>query len=173
MAPDEPSASIDAAKFAAYQNGSYHADREGILDRRHRVMMFLVIALGTTSVVGPFGSIAQTYSGVITALIGAVDLAFGFSIRARNHAYLRKEYFRIAAAVASRKCKPLDAEAKMMELAADEEPIFMAAHAIAENWAMKAVYGDKKPLPCEIGWLRRQFRHLFLMTDVNFSVKKK
>jgi len=57
-----------------------------------------------------------------------------------------------------------------MELAAEEEPIFKAAHALAENWAIQAVYGTDKKMPCRVSWIRRQLRHWFLMTEHDFSV---
>jgi hypothetical protein len=171
VAPTKPTKKIeiDAARYSAFLNGAYHADREGVLDRRHRWMMFLVIALGTSSVVTMFGRSMSPYIGVATALIGAIDLAFGLSVRARNHAYLRKEYFRIASGLANGKCTAEDAEAKMMELAAEEEPVFKAAHSLAANWAMKAVYGNTKAAPCKVGWFRRLFRHWFMMTEVDFT----
>lgn len=170
MASAESAESIDSARYHAYLNGSYHADREGVLDRRHRWMMFCVVALGTSSVVGLMGW-ASAYFGAATTLVGTIDLTFNFSLRAREHAYLRKEYFRIAAALAAGKCTSADAEAKMMELAAEEEPIYMAALAIAANWAMRAVYGGTKEPPCHIPLWRRWLRHWFLMTEVDFTQK--
>lgn len=169
MAAADAAGAITSAKCAAYLNGSYHSDREAVLDRRHRTMMFTVVVLGTSAIIKPFGDGLDIYFGAASALVGAIDLTFNFSVRARNHSYLRKEYFRIAASLAEGKIGAKTAEARMTELAAEEEPIFMAALAIAHNWATRAVYGAEMPLPCKVGWLRRQMRHLFKMTHVDFT----
>lgn len=172
MATADATQQIEAATCVAYMNGMYHADREAVLDRRHRTMMFFVIALGTSAVVRPFGIEFDIYFGAATALVGAIDLSFNFSVRARNHAYLRKEYFRVAAALAEGKCSPKSANAKMTDLAAEEEPVFMAALSVAHNWATRAVYGAGATLPCRVSRLQRVLRHTFKMTDVDFTIPK-
>lgn len=169
MAVAESSEALNEARYAAYLAGSYHADREGVLDRRHRWMMFGVVALGALSIVNAMGRDASGWFGVATALIGAADLTFNFTGRARVHAHMRREYFRIAAQIEHRNYTRPQADAKLMELAAEEEPIYMAAHALAANWATKAVYGDARPLPCHVGRWPRLFRHWFRMTEADFG----
>ena len=171
MANNTSARKVNEIRFEAYTNGSYHADREAVLDRRHRWMMFLVIALGASAVLQPLGDRAASIAAFATAIIGAMDLAFGFSVRARNHAFLRKEYFRIASELVAEEITTDAARAKLTALAGEEEPPYRAAHAIAENWATRAVFGDALPLPCRVTWLQRRFRHWLLMTSIDFSAK--
>ncbi|HEY5722338.1 MAG TPA: hypothetical protein VIT45_08445 [Allosphingosinicella sp.] len=169
MAANTPSA-IKAAKFCAYLNGAYHADREAHLDGWHRFLMFSVIMLGTSALLEVLPDWARLSASLATAAIGAADLVLNLSVRARTASFLRKGYFDIAAALEEGSLDPPKADAAMLRLISDEEPPYRAAHALAENWATGAVYGDKRPLPCRVSGWRRFTRHFVRHASHNFSV---
>lgn len=164
---------IKAAKFCAYLNGSYQADREAYLDGWHRALMFLVIVLGASAVVAAAPNWARTSASIATAAIGAADLVLNLSVRARTASFLRKSYFEIAAALEEGALAPKAAEAAMLRLVAEEEPPYRAAHALAENWANGAVYGDERPTPCAVGFWRRLTRNMLHYSGQDFSAKPK
>lgn len=99
-----------------------------------------------------------------------LDLVFNLSDRARTHAFLRRQYFVIAAALERPRANAAKAQADMLKLAAEEEPPYLAAHALAENWATRAVLGPSVPLPCRVGWLRRRLRHFIRFDGQDFGV---
>jgi hypothetical protein len=158
MAADPPS-EIESAKFSAYLNGAYHADREAYLDGRHRGLMFVIIVLGAGAVADALPVAARTAAAILTAMLAAADLVFDYSVKARTASFLRKRYFDVAAGLEDGALKATDAQAAMLRLAAEEEPPYKAAHAVAENWATGAVFGPTKPLPCEISLWRRLTRN--------------
>jgi hypothetical protein len=167
-----PSPELEAAKFCAFLNGSYQADREAYLDGWHRLLMFAVIMLGASAVVEALPAWARITASISTAAIGAADLVLNLSVRARTAAFLRKGYFEISAGLEEGTLSAKKADAAMLRLAAEEEPPYRAAHAIAENWATGAIYGSNKPLPCRVSWWRRTTRHILKHTSHNFSADR-
>lgn len=169
MATDQAAGEIDAAKFHAFLNGAYQADREAYLDGWHRALMFGVIVLGASAVVDALPDLARTTAAIATAILGAADLVLDLSVRARTASFLRKSYFDIAADLEDGAITPQKAYASMLRLAAEEEPPYKAAHALAENWATGAIYGSEKPLPCQVSWWRRLTRHMMHQAGHSFS----
>jgi hypothetical protein len=169
MATHSP-AKVKAAKFSALLNGQYQADREAHLDWWHRILMFAVILLGASAVVDVLPKGAQVAASICIVASGAADLLLDLSVRARNASFLRKGYFEVAAGLEEGALTASEAEARLLRLSADEEPPYKAAHALAENWAMGAVYGTNKVLPCRVNWWRRKTRNFFHYEGVNFSV---
>jgi hypothetical protein len=160
---------IDAAKFDAYLNGAYQADREAYLDGWHRALMFGVIVLGASAVIDIMPAWARTIATMLTAVLAAADLVLDLSVRARTASFLRKGYFEVAAKLEERSISPQGAHAEMLRLAAEEEPPYKAAHAVAENWATTAVFGSSKPLPCRVGPWRRLTRNAVHYHGHDFS----
>ncbi len=147
-------AAINEAKFCALLNGKYHADREAFLDSWDRLITFGVLAAGATAFLDVFGVHFQKLGAASLALFALVQLVYGLPVKARKHAFLRERYFEISSRLANGDLKAAAANGSMLNLAGQEDPPYFAVHAIAENWATRAVYGDKKPLPCKIGLFR-------------------
>ena len=160
---------VSAAKFDAYLNGAYQADREAYVDRWHRALMFGVIVLGASAVIDIMPAWARTVATMLTAVLAAADLVLDLSVRARTASFLRKGYFEVAAKLEEQSITPRAAHAEMLRLAAEEEPPYKAAHAIAENWATMAVFGPSKALPCKVGPWWRLTRNLMHYHGHNFS----
>lgn len=169
MASDTSAEALNVARYSAYMNGRYHADREAFLDRTHRALMFLVIMFGASAFSSVVPQTVAPYFGALTASLGAADLVLNLSVRARAHASLREHYFSIAAQLEKSDLQVSDAQAKMTELSGKEEPVFYASHAIAQNWAFRAVYGGSDQLPCIIKRYHRVFAHLFRFSSTSFD----
>lgn len=169
MATDPAAGPLDAQRFAAFTNGSYHADREGFLDWTHRVLLLIVILLGTSALLEVMPPAWRQISAALTTLAGTLDLVFDLTTRARKHGHLRREYFELAASLAEGRITPAEADAAMLRSAADEEPPFCAAHAVAENWASMAVYGGGRVAPCRITGAQRLFRHVWRFNGSSFA----
>ena len=158
----------DSARFGAFMNGAYHADREAFLDGVHRWLMFAVIVLGASALTDLLSPHSKMIATGLGALAGTFDLVFDLSTRARKHGYLRRDYFAQAAKMAEGSVSPADAQAAMLMLAAEEEPPYYAAMALAENWANGAVYMDR-PAPRRIGWWSKLTRHLLHRDGESFT----
>jgi hypothetical protein len=170
MATDEATGKVAAAKVTALLNGQYQADREAHLDWWHRIFMFAVIVLGASAVFELLPAWARLTASLATAVTGAADLMFDLSVRARTAAVLRKSYFEIAAALEAGEMNAQQAKTAMLRLSAEEEPPYKAAHAIAENWATRAVFGTGADLPCNVTRWHRITRNLFHHAGHDFGV---
>lgn len=168
MATHAPATPVEQAKVCALLNGRYHADREAWFDWCHRILMFGVI-MGGSSALLDIWPWAKAGSALLAVALGTLDLVFSLSDRARDHSYLRKQYFAIAAELEKPRASSSKAQAAMMLLAADEEPPYFAAHALAENWAVQAVLGPSAPVPCKVGWFRKRLRHLMRFDQATFA----
>lgn len=169
MAADT-SREIRAAKFEAFLNGAYQADREAHLDRWHRNFMFAVILLGASSVADVLPEELMKWAQLATAAIGALDLVLNLSVRARTAAFLRKAYFEVAAELEEGSLTLEKAKANLLRLAGEEEPPYKAAHALAENWAAGAVYGTDEPVRCRVSWRHKLTRHYIHYASRDFSI---
>jgi hypothetical protein len=168
VATHTPATEIDQAKVAAYLNARYHADREAWLDSCHRWLMFAVILFGSSALLD-MAPWARAGAAFLTVSMGAFDLVFSLSDRARSHSFLRKQYLAIAAKLELPKGSLAQASSEMLVLSGDEEPTYYAVHALAENWATRAVFGPGTQLPCEVSWFRGLLRHLFRFDRHTFS----
>lgn len=134
---------LDQVRFDILRNALYHTAMRRRFDRLDRWGNFLVVLLGATTVVKPvdsiFGFAATQVFGVVTTMIGAAKLAFGFSATARTHEALQRRYFDILASIEAHPC-PSDEDvrgwyAAMVKTTADEPPVNHLVDAISYNEA--------------------------------------
>lgn len=159
MADNAPSAIAGHARVEALANGRYHADREAFLDTWRRGIAFLIIVLGAAAIVDVTAAEWRWTLGFAVTILASADLVMDLSAGARTHGYLRRQYFEIVGAFETGELDPAIGRARMMALAADEPPPYLAAHAVAENWATRAVLGPDAAVPCLITRPRRLLRH--------------
>lgn len=96
MATHPTTSALEQAKVSALLNGRYHADREAWFDGWRRIFMFGIILSGSSALLDlvPW---AKAGAALLAVAFGAADLVFSLSDRARKHAFLRKQYFTVAA----------------------------------------------------------------------------
>jgi len=168
MATDTP-AGLNEAKHGAFTNGKYHADREAFFDFWDKSITFGVLLTGAVAFLDVFGNSFQKVGAAVLGVFALLQLVAELSKKARDHSTLKKLYFELAAKMESGELAANAAGAAMLRLAGEERPPYCALHAIAENWATRAIYGDGKPLPCRIGRFQRILRNWSRFEGTNFG----
>lgn len=144
---------IDGLRCDLLMNARYHASREAFLDTIHRIVMFLIIALGAAAITDlfPWPWVRSAFAA-LAAISAAFDLTADLSNRARAHALMKRRYFELLADLAADKRKISEIEECMHRFSADEEPAFHALLLISWNAAQEMVYGDEAKMykipPC-------------------------
>ena len=87
---------FDRLKFSIDRSIRYHARRRSFFDLFHKISMFLIIVFGSTAFAAYFKE-AAGFLGLVAALIAALDLVVGFSMKARDHALLYMRFMDIFA----------------------------------------------------------------------------
>lgn len=167
MADDTPP-EITAAKYEAFANGRYHADRESFLDSCSRLITFGILVTGGLAFFQIFGDSAQAFGVGAMSVFALAKLVWSPDSRARTHNSLRKRYFDLVAQLTEEAITAKQAQAKMLRMAGEEEPPFCAVHALAENWASEAVLGKDRPLPCRVKPILKFSRHIFRYDGIKF-----
>ena len=167
---------LDGFKVNCLMNARYHATREAFLDGVHRWFMFGVVALGAGAVATFTQGIAglnwlDSAMAALAAVLGALDLTFDLSNRARAHALMKRRYFELLADVADERRDLRDAEACLHRYAADEEPAYHAIICISWNAAQEMVYGDEA-YQFSIPWHHRIFQNFWRFGGVKYNVVK-
>ncbi len=137
-------APIEKAKTSCLMNARYHASREAFLDTVHRWFMFGIIAFGAGALVDilpPGKDWLKSAFAAATALLGALDLTFDLSNRARMHALMKRRYLELLADLTEGRQQMDGYEAEIHRFGADEEPVFHALLCSCWNFAQQAVYG--------------------------------
>ncbi len=138
---------VDTLTFDALRSAVYHVARRQRFEALERWSQFTIVALGASAAV----ELSTTFIGIpnagvlfggLTAIVGAAQLAFDFSGRARKHEELQRKYFALLARVEEEKT-PNEAfmariEVAMAQIGAEEPPVDMYTSARAYNLAVNA-----------------------------------
>lgn len=120
-------------RFHVDKSLRYHQRRRGHYERLHRWTMLGVIVAGSAA----FAEQAPKVFGALAALLGAFDLVFGYSHRARDHDQLHRRFVELS--IKARAATPGDEAtiktliAERERLEADEPPIFWLLEADCDN----------------------------------------
>ncbi len=144
--PEATASEIEAIAISCLTNAHYHASREAFLDTTHRWFMFGVIALGTAALVDIFPSEKKDwikgFCSAGAAVLGALDLTFDLSNRARMHSMMRRRYFELLANVREGTKTPNEARVCIERFSGDEEPPYEVLFLACWNRAQESVYGN-------------------------------
>ena len=140
-----PAARLDALNFAVEKSLRYHQRRRAHFDWCHRAMMFLVLVAGSGATADFFG--AAKILAFLTAVLGALDLVWGPSTRARDHEVLFRRFTDLAVEI-RRLATPTDADVRRLverrlTIEADEPPIYWALEASCYN-EVAAAWGRER-----------------------------
>jgi hypothetical protein len=162
-------------------NAHYHAGREGFLDTVHRWFMFGVIAFGAAALadlVPPSAAAVDGQHGHFwlkaafaagSALLGALDLTFDLSNRARSHSMMRRRYFSLLADLKAGRKMPEEVEVCLEEYSADEEPPYRILLFTCWNAAQATVYG-KTADRYQVGLVGRLCKNFLRLHSVTYPV---
>lgn len=155
----------------------YHQRRRAHFERWHRWSMLAIVLLGSAAVarwedsISLLGVPANAMLGLLTALIGALDLVYAPAIRAGEHERLHRRFTELAVLI--RRCdKPTSIDISRWEterlfIEADEPPIFWALEADCFNETARSLGRTKEPLNV-VGW-RRPLKHLIRFEGRSFA----
>ncbi len=137
---------VEAISISCLQNAHYHAGREAFLDTVHRWFMFGVVALGAAALIDVFPDNRKEWLKALcsagAALLGALDITFDLSNRARVHSMMRRRYFDLLADVREGKKTPTEARVCLERYSGDEEPPYRVLLLACWNLAQTGVYGS-------------------------------
>jgi hypothetical protein len=143
----------------------YHKAREGALDSAHRFMMFLIVVGGSGAVIAVSEDLGVApYIAVVPAILGAIDLVFGLTKQAKDHAVLARDFMDLAAdaRIGARKLDEL--QARFYRLCAEEPPVYEALESLCFNQIASAQRSKERRV---VALPYRILRHI-----VRFSGKK-
>ncbi|MBX3543754.1 hypothetical protein [Chelatococcus sp.] len=167
-----PSPLTERQKLAmrATRNARYHEDREGHFDRLNRLSNFLVLALGSSSVVAGLSAMPwlATMSGGLTATLGAAQLVFDFSGQASLHRDLRKGFLSVCTRSRDEAQPIASLNAEMEGLYCNEPPTFHAVNIMAWNTAQLA-FGRPRDTLAHVPWWRARLRHFCRFDPAAFT----
>jgi hypothetical protein len=155
----------------------YHQRRRAHFERWHRWSMLAIALLGSAAVAKWENSIAlldipaNAILGLLTAMIGALDLVYAPAIRAGEHERLHRRFTELAIAI-KRCVQPTELdlskwEAERLIIEADEPPIFWAVDADCFNETARLLGQTKEPFNI-VGWWRRPLKHFIRFEGQNF-----
>lgn len=146
--------------FEIEKSMRYHQRRRGFYESMHKSVMFAVILAGSSAIAG-----APTLSAALAAILGALDLTFGFSVKARDHEILYRRFselaldFRGTAEFTDADLRRLEAERLKIEM--DEPPVYGALADDCYNEVARALGHDEKGALIPISRQRRLFMHFW------------
>lgn len=157
------------------RSARYHSHRRAFFDTWHRWMMVGVLLSGSGVVVSlnstfGWGSEITTGMALFTALVGAVDVVWGLTHKARDHEVLFRRFFDLA-----KRIRPHEADAEsfsewrsnIMEIFADEPATYYALNAECHNAVVQSVGAPREQMQ-KIGFWPRRLRNLVRYTAVRF-----
>lgn len=151
-------------RHMALRNALYHSARRQWLENWSRLFSFLIIILGTSAAIDLTIKVPHMREllPLAIATIGALQLVYDFSGKAKNHAFLQARYYNLLAtidectAASSEQCAAWKSE--FSRIAADAPPVMRALDAVADNQATSALLGGGPRLKVTYWeWLTRNF----------------
>lgn len=170
---DEITNNVFSLRHKALRNALYHTARRQWLERWSRIFNFLIIILGTAAaatIIQKLEFLNQLIP-ILIACIGALQLVYDFSGRAKDHAFLQSRYYGVMANIdacikhSEGKCALWEAE--FSQVAADSPPVMRALDAVADNQATSALLGGDARL--KVTWFEWVTRNMLAHNNSSFS----
>lgn len=150
-------------RFSVDRSMRYHARRRAFYDWMHKLAMLSIIVLGSAAVARYDAQIA----GFLVAVVGALDLVFAPSVKAREHDFLRRRFSDLMSQIVT--CAQPTQETlnkwktERLAIESDEPPIYWAVEASCYNETSEA-YGKHQEAHVKLRWY-----HLLLMNVWRFE----
>lgn len=166
---------ISSLRHKALRNALYHSARREWLEKWSRFFNFVVVVSGTTAA----AAVTQNYllaSQIIPigiAVVGALQLVYDFSGKAKDHAFLQSRYYGIMASIdecieyTDNGCANWEAE--FSRIAADAPPTLRALDATADNQATSSLFGGGPRL--KISRFERLTRNILSHNNSSFPIR--
>lgn len=163
-------------KFQALRNALYHKARQRRLDGWARAANLVTILLGSAAAAKAFGlgpAISEVVIGFFVAAVGAFQLVYDWSGRARTHDFLQRRYYEVLAKIEESSNDPdplfpVKMSAELMRIYADEPPTLRALDSIAYNEALDGVGSDKMDRLVISPW-QSLWKHTYAFAEAHFE----
>lgn len=154
---------LDNVDFAVDKSMRYHQRRRNFFEWLHKGVMFFVIVFGSAAFASLLGW--SRFFGALTAVLGAADLVFNFSHRARDHEILYRRFSELASDM-KKEQKPsedqiIQFQRRRIAIEADEPPIYRALEASCDNEATIARGWEKDNGLILLSFTQRTFMNFF------------
>lgn len=175
---DEDAANRNLIRLNVLRNALYHTSRRLTFDRWNRWFSFLVIIFGASAAADLFKSVNfnqwSGYAGFAAAVVGAMQLVFDFSGKARDHQALQRDYYHLLAEIEeipnSGHSEHAIWQAKMTRIAGDEPPVFRALDAKAYNDALSGLGVYPMDQRIVIPWHHRILGQIWAFEGYNYKL---
>jgi hypothetical protein len=139
---------LDGLRFSIEKSLRYHQRRRAFFETVHRILMLMVIILGSAAATSIFGT-SSTLLALMTALVGAFDLVWAPGSKARDHLVLHQRFSALTTEIL-RTPNPsprqiVEWSAKRVEIETDEPPIYWALERDCYNEVCHAWGRDQNP----------------------------
>jgi hypothetical protein len=163
-------------RHMSLRNALYHLARRRWLETWGKLFNFSIVIAGTSAAADVFGYIpdSRIWLPFGIAAIGALQLVYDFSGRARTHEILQRRYFSLMAEI--EECVEPDQlqcakwSAEISRIAGDEPPTLRALDAIADNQATNAMYGGGNRL--KVNMWQSLTRQTLAHNGASFPIKE-
>lgn len=164
----ENATELEDIQFEIDKSLRYHQRLRGSYDWRYKLVIFGVIASGSTafSKIGGFSE----WFGALAALLGTVELVFSFSHKARDHEMLYRRFSDLYAEMQNT-VDPTDEQIRgwmkaRVVIEADEPPILRALEAACYNDVLLAWGRDRNEM-YKLGLAHRLFMNIWPFNGKN------
>lgn len=152
---------IDALKFGVEKSLRYHQRRRAHYEGLHSKLMLGVILSGSAA----FGGLLKPeFLGLFGAALGALDLVFSFSIKAREHDFLYRRFSELLKEIVAKRAPTVDDHAqwiqRRLDIEADEPPVYWALEASCDNEMTLALGRGAQGL-VKLGFWQRLLMHWY------------
>jgi hypothetical protein len=163
---------LDRLSYAVDKSLRYHQRRRGFFDATHSFVMFGVLICGSAAFAGAW----PAFAGAVAAILGALDLVFQFSHKARDHQLLFQRFSNLNVDLRTLKSTDIigleNAEKQRLKIEADEPPVYWALDADCDNEVCVAWGRDKTAGVVELTKLQRMLMNFFRFDRAVFPARK-
>jgi hypothetical protein len=167
------SSEIENLRFEALKGAYYHEGREAHFDWIHRFLLFTVTLSGTATASQLLASspISPAWIGLVTAIVGLIDLVFNLSGKARDHSFLKRRFVELSSFCDNSQLGIGALTERLHSIYADEPPQFHCANAVAYNNAHRTIYDTHDDKLLDIPRCMSYFRNWRRYENYNFKRK--
>lgn len=167
----QPTTEFDRLLFDVRRSVRYHDRRVSFYDRSHKLVLFIILAAGSTGMAAfatemaaslPIG--VKLLPGALVSVAAALDLVLGFPYKARLHDQLKQRFVLLESWMHRRRSESPEAlaewTASRLEIEANEPPVLRVLDTLCHNELLRAM-GYPSSEIVEVKFYQRIFSSLF------------
>lgn len=164
-------------RFQALRNALYHKSRQRRLEWWARAANLVTILLGSAAAAKAFGlggPSTEILIGFFVAAVGALQLVYDWSSKARTHEFLQRRFYEVLAKIEEADSGVISKgelqrfNAELIRIYADEPPTLRALDAVAYNEALDSLGGAKGDRLVLSAW-QSLWKHCYAFAETHFE----